>query len=227
MKKSEMVKILAMISFYYPKAKSPEEDENNNVDAMAAAWLEFFEPFTFEQVAAALKRHITNSTYEPRIADLLTELKVMQPTETKSQNTPEQAWALVLMAVKNSTYHSRREFEKLPADIKRRVGSAEVLQYWATVDDDGATLSVARANFLKNYGEDLKGHKMDDFMPASVKRLIQTAEPVPQLEAQTITEDVDETKIPMPPSKEEGDEEKANAFFELAKKIKENSKRKE
>ena len=211
MKRTDMYKVFAVISVYYPSATWAASASESMIDA----WMEMLAPYPFEVVSAALKRHVVNSTYEPRIADLLTEMKMLEPVESRTEMTAEQAWALVLMAVKNSSYHAKREFEKLPADIKRRIGSAGVLQYWATVDDDGATLSVARANFLRSYGEDLKGRKMESYMPDSVKKLQQTeTEQVKQL-----TEQTESKQEESPVSNIVSDESKAQQFFELAKKI--------
>lgn len=215
MKKSELFNLFAAIQVYYPSEKWAA----NPHDAVLDAWHEMFEPYPVEIVYAALKRHVVNSTYPPRISDLLTEIKLLAPVQGDgAAPTAEQAWALVLMAVKNSGYYAKQEFEKLPPDIQRRVGSYEVLRTWALAEDDGATLSVARANFLRNYGQDVQRQQMNEMLPESVKRLMQgSGDPVAEL-VERNTVDPSEP-IPQPPTKEQAREAQANQFFDLAKKI--------
>jgi len=220
MRKSEMYKIFAAIQVYYPTALWAA----NANDAMIEAWTEMLAPYPFEVVSAALKRHVVNSTYEPRVSDLLVEIKLLTPdaNEKKGTLTPEQAWALVLMAVKNSAYKAQTEFNKLPEEIRRRVGSAEVLKSWAVAEDDGQTLSVARSNFLKSFGEDYKAIQMNELMPESVKRLMATpSDPVKELVERNTADPAE----PIPTGRQsnsgadDADQRRAQKLFDLAAQV--------
>lgn len=208
MKSSEMYKIFAAISVYYPNATWASEAN----EAMIDAWHEMLEPYPFEVVSAALKRHVVNSTYEPKVKDILTEIMLMQPIKGKdTPMTVEQAWQMLMRAVRNSAYYSKQEYNKLPPDIQRRT-SPEDLKFLATIEDDGTALSVYRANFMRSYGETAKRHEMDNMLPASVVKMMPAEEPVKQI-AEAVAPVEEQNEEP------QGDEDRAQKFFDLAKQI--------
>lgn len=53
----------------------------------------------------------------------------------RNQNgmSEQDAWEMVNNALRNSSYGSAEEFAKLPKDIQRAVGSANMLRSWATI----------------------------------------------------------------------------------------------
>ena len=64
--------------------------------------------------------------------------------------TPQEAWALIDKATRNSTWNSGEEFAKLPPVVQRLVGSPMQLKEWAAMDTD--TLhSVIASNFQRSY----------------------------------------------------------------------------
>lgn len=79
-----------------------------------------------------------------------------------------QAWGLVSKALRNGLYHSQEEFDKLPENVKKAVGSAEQLHNWAT-SDYGTIESVIQSNFLRSYRRVVEKEKQVSLLPAGVR----------------------------------------------------------
>ena len=62
--------------------------------------------------------------------------------------TAQEAWNLVARAIRNSGYESRKEYDNLPPDIQRLVGSPEQLRDWAMMDSS-TVHSVVASNFQR------------------------------------------------------------------------------
>lgn len=220
MTKAEIVRLFISIVTMYSEAKWASEATQMTVDE----WYFHLEQYPRETVEAAFRRHVTNSPYPPKVSDIIAEIRLLAPLpKEKQQLTAEEAWALVLMAVKNSGYYSKREFDKLPPDIKRRVGSPEVLKQWALAEDEGQTISVARANFIRSYSEDVRERRNEPFMPVSIRTTLDKPDPVAQLvEANTVAPE----DVPTQPNETEDErrERLANTFFACAEQMRKKAK---
>ena len=70
------------------------------------------------------------------------------------------AWGVVLKALRNSTYHSEEEFNKLPLVIQKAVSSPGQLREWATMENlDGTGLNVIQSNFMRTYRLEIEREK--------------------------------------------------------------------
>lgn len=220
MKRTEMFKLFAAISIYYPSEKWAADPTDEMIDG----WLEPLAKYPAETVYAALKRHVVNSAYPPKVRDLLTEISLLLPPESKPHmRTVEEAFALVLMAVKNSAYHAKEEFEKLPPDIRRRIGSYQVL-YDLAVSEDETTMSVFRSTFMKNYGLDIAATEREYLMPDSAKAFLpKTDEPIKELVERNTVDPAE----PIPAAKPNDSEfdtdaqRRAQKIFDLVRRMKE------
>ena len=85
--------------------------------------------------------------FAPNIGDIRGKMRMLT---AKEGLTEQQAWALVSKATRNSAYNSEREFEKLPPEVQRAVGSPEQLKAWAIMDADTVE-SVVASNFMRSY----------------------------------------------------------------------------
>lgn len=113
------------------------------------------------------------------IAYMATEEKIPMPASIRkkalelAQNeiSEMQAWALVSKALRNGTYGAQEEFDKLPDDVKRAVGSADQLHNWAMTDEKTVE-GVIQSNFIKTYRTLREREKQDALLPQSVKNTL-------------------------------------------------------
>lgn len=145
MDKTETLKIMTVIKTAYPKYYT--DSETSNLQAAVRLWNSMFKETDYSVVATAVKAYIAVNKFPPTVADINEYiLMITQPKE----KTAFEAWEQVKQAVRNSSYNSETEFNKLPADIQQIVGSPETLRVWAM--SDAATLdSVIGSNFQKGY----------------------------------------------------------------------------
>ena len=132
-------------------------------------WSEMFRDDPVELVAAAVKALIATDTkgFPPHIGAVKERMRqISQP----AQMLPAEAWALVWKAVQRSGYNSREEFEKLPANLKRLVGTPEQLKAWSQMEAD-TVQSVVASNFQRSYQARAKQEADFQALPEDVKRL--------------------------------------------------------
>ena len=61
-----------------------------------------------------------------------------------------EAWSLVRRALRNSGYHAKEEYEKLPPMVRRAVGSPDNLYCWSQMDIVSVE-NIVQFNFLQVY----------------------------------------------------------------------------
>ena len=85
--------------------------------------------------------------------------------------TEQAAWALVAKAVRNGTWGAKEEFDALPPQIQRVVGSPTQLRDWAQMDSDSLH-SVVASNFQRSYRAKVKADKEYAALPSDVRKAI-------------------------------------------------------
>lgn len=147
MKIEETLKILSTLQTAYPAfyAKKTEEEL---IDA-AKLWSIMFRDESYEAVSAAVYAIIATQVegYPPTIGAV--KEKIYSLTK-KEELTEQGAWALVSKACQNGTYGYKKEFDKLPPEIQKAVGTPEQIREWASMDAD-TVQSVVASNFMRNY----------------------------------------------------------------------------
>lgn len=110
-------------------------------------WYSFLKDFDYEAVSKAVQEVLRSSRYKPTIADIIERIH----SETEQDRlTAMEAWSLVRRAMRNSIYGAEKEFEKLPEECRRAIGSPDNLREMATMDE--ATVeSVQQSHFIKTY----------------------------------------------------------------------------
>lgn len=83
----------------------------------------------------------------------------------------EDAWKAVLKALRNSTYNSREEYEKLPESVKRAVGSPETLRKWCMISDEELS-TVIYSQFVRIYNARQEESREYAMLAPSVKEYI-------------------------------------------------------
>jgi hypothetical protein len=165
--REEIIKILTIIKTAYPKyyANMTKQDAEDTV----ALYSEMFMNDNSTLVAAAVKNIITKSTYPPTIAEIKTEIYKM----TNEVETPIELWNMLKKAISNSTYNSKEEFDKLPDQVKRFVGSPNALRDLA-MNDSATNDTVVKGQFLKQIETITAQEKENKMMIPEVRNLLKS-----------------------------------------------------
>ena len=139
MDRTQTIKILAVLKSAYPHAF--QNMTKTDGEAMLNLWMAMFTEESYEEVNAAIGALISTRTvgYTPAIGEVKEQIrKLHHHSDLESR------------ACRNGSYHSIEEFNKLPPDVQRTVGSPEQLKQWAGMDAD-VVESVVASNFKKAF----------------------------------------------------------------------------
>lgn len=147
MDRTQTIKILAVLKSAYPHAF--QNMTKTDGEAMLNLWMAMFTEESYEEVNAAIGALISTRTvgYTPAIGEVKEQIRKLHHHSDLDENA---AWVLVSRACRNGSYHSIEEFNKLPPDVQRTVGSPEQLKQWAGMDAD-VVESVVASNFKKAF----------------------------------------------------------------------------
>lgn len=134
--------------------------------AILELWAAMFADEKAGLVGAAVKAIICDGTvkYAPTIGEVKDKIALL--TQPREMDEAE-AWALVAKAIRNGAYDAQREFEALPDNVRRIVGSHNQLHDWALMDSD-TVQSVVASNFQRAYRTRAKADKQYAALPQSV-----------------------------------------------------------
>lgn len=166
MTKEETLKIMSVLKTAYPRYYvNQTKDELVNAVNL---WSMMLEEYEYDVVSGAVKAIIATAKFPPTIAEVIERIgKITSPEELDASD----AWLLVKKAIRNSTYNSEREFERLPEAVQMVVGSHEQLRAWAC-DEESATDTVTASNFRRDYNIKIDRIKEYRAMPQSVKDML-------------------------------------------------------
>ena len=118
MNRQETMLIMAAMQAAYPRfyIDKTKEEMKQAVDL----WTSLFADDKAEVVTEAVKAMIITLKYPPTIADVKERIRLITALPQMSEF---EAWNVVFKAISNSCYNSGAEFEKLPQNIQRLVGS--------------------------------------------------------------------------------------------------------
>ena len=111
-------------------------------------WYSCLSDLDYGVVSVAVKRIASRSKYRPTIADIREEcgnLTVTEPLLSEAE-----AWNLVRVALRDSTYHAEERFAEFPEVVKKAVVSPARLQEWCQLSSDTVS-SVVRAEFRRSF----------------------------------------------------------------------------
>ena len=147
MDRIQTIKVLAVLKSAYPHAFQNMTKPDG--EAMLNLWMSMFAEETYEEVNAAIGALIATRTvgYSPTVGEVKEQLRKLHHHADIDENA---AWVLVSRACRNGSYHSIEEFNKLPPDVQRTVGSPEQLKQWAAMDADTVE-SVVASNFKRAF----------------------------------------------------------------------------
>lgn len=169
MDRTETVKILAILRGAYPQFYR-DTDKQEALDTVNL-WQSMFADDDFTIVSAAVKALISadEKGFPPVIGQVKARIrKITQPP----QITDGEAWALVSKAIRNGYYSSKEEFDALPENIRRIVGSPQQLKDWSMMDSD-TVHSVVASNFQRAYRVRTQNDAEYAALPPDVKKIME------------------------------------------------------
>ena len=164
MSREETKKIIAIMIASYPHYKP------DDMQMTLVAWDEMLRDYDYRTVAVALKTFIATDTsgFAPSIGQIIDNIaKVTVP----SSMGESEAWALVRKAIENGAYNSQREFDRLPGEIQKAVGSANQIHAWAI--DENYNEGVISSNFMRAYRTECKRQEEYNRMPKDIRARIE------------------------------------------------------
>ena len=173
MTKEETKQILQILRLNYPNSfkNLSDKDTYDFLDL----WVQAFHEDDVKIVVMAVKSIIYTDTREfyPNIAQVKKEMYKITHHDTLNEY---EAWTYVLNALKESRWSSKEEFEKLPLEVQKAVGSPSNLEEWAWIDNVDTLNGVIASNFYKSY----RKTKDDDFklfaLPNNIKQVLKLEE---------------------------------------------------
>lgn len=147
MTKKETIQVLTVLHAVYPGQNGTQTNEALQI--RAGIWNKIFADEPVSAVMAAVEAYIANDTkgFMPGPGQIKEQIAIMY----KDNNLSEQeAWDIVLSALKNSTYYADEEWAKLPDVVKQAVGSRNILRSWASVSLNELNTVIA-SNFKRDF----------------------------------------------------------------------------
>jgi len=164
--KNETIQVLSTLKAAFPNAYKGMSKADS--EAMVNLWCRLFADDDYVKVSRAVDALISTreSGWTPAIGEVKAEMAKLTVTDIP---TEEEAWAMIRKAVKNSYYHSEREFKKLPPQIQRAIGGAWQLKEWSNFSDE--SMERVSYSFKKAYREVKDDEIRNEKLPESVKSI--------------------------------------------------------
>ena len=149
---------------FYNRPGSPDMKQTIKI------WASMFQDDPLSVVVAAVKALIISDVkgYPPKIGQIKEKIRLLTTQDELSEG---EAWSLVANALRNGLYGSKEEFEKLPPDIQRIVGSSNKLREWAMMDTE-TMQSVVASNFQRDYRVRAKRKAEIEALPSDIKQIV-------------------------------------------------------
>ena len=167
MNRNETKEVVMAIYNLYPNWKP--SDLSFTVDT----WNVFLAEYDKKEVQVALATYVKSNTsgFAPSVGQLIQLLPSLIKKEESLLNEAE-AWSLVRKAIRKSSYYADEEFQKLPSEIQKAVGSPANLRIIACNEDYNE--EVESSNFKRAYRTVLAREKEIQRMPKQIQDLIGT-----------------------------------------------------
>ena len=111
-------------------------------------WYSCLQDLDYAAVCGAVKRLAMTNPNRPTIADIRKECVVL--TDTAPKMSEAEAWSMVRMALRDSSYHAEEQFDAFPEIVKKAVVSPARLKEWGQMPSDTVG-SVVRAEFRRSF----------------------------------------------------------------------------
>lgn len=134
-------------------------------------WYRTLQDLDYKAVYMAVEEYILTEEKQPLPASI--RKKTMMVSQPQELNENE-AWALVSRALRNGIYNSESEFNKLPPNVQKAVGSPQNLHNWATSDYE-AIETVIASNFRRTYSTVVNRESEIKSLPQQMQNAIKIA----------------------------------------------------
>lgn len=133
-------------------------------------WFALLGDLPYKAANIAIQKHMLTEKFPPTPAEI--REKAAQMIETQETEMSElEAWALVRKAIRNSGYHAKEEFDKLPEACQIAVGNVANLEEWAKMDYEKVE-SVGQSHFIRNFRTAVLRIKEEQKLPEQTRKLI-------------------------------------------------------
>lgn len=164
MNREETKAILAILKAGYPNfyKDMTKEDATNTINL----WTAMFADDPAQVVTEAVKSLMCTLKFPPTIADVKEKISLITQPPTM---TEMEAWQIVKSAM--SYYNATETFGRLPAILRRIVGSPNQLREWAVMEAETVN-SVVQSNFMRSYKAAVAQEKERAMLPESTRQMI-------------------------------------------------------
>jgi len=162
----ETAKIIALMREFY------KDSESTTIQAKVRAWHMLLRNYDYSVAEAAVMSLASDykNEFMPAPGRLIERIKLIGSSNSLSA---QDAWSLVSRAVAHTDwFNPSKQFDALPEDVRRAVGSPQVLKEWGMVDVDTFN-TVIYSNFLRAYETQRKRAEALGAIPGPAKELIQ------------------------------------------------------
>lgn len=164
----DTAEIMTLLQAEYPGSFSKLDERQMGLKL--ELWIREFEADEFNLVYAAVRLLMKeNREFAPNIGQIRDKMALLL---TPDELDETQAWALVAKACTNGLYGAQKEFDKLPPEVQRVVGSPEQLKAWAGMDAE-TVQSVVASNFRRSFRVRQSREKELAMIPADIRAMIQ------------------------------------------------------
>lgn len=163
---AETAELIAILREYYPR-----DVESTSIKAKVKAWHMILQDWDYELVKAAAVAFVSSDDrgFMPAPGQILDKIKTLAETGALPAG---EAWRLVSDAVTRcDRFNPAKEYNKLPPEVQRAVGSPQMLVEWGNVDPQSFQTVIA-SNFRRAYDTRQKREQEIAVLPESVRRVI-------------------------------------------------------
>ena len=165
MTKDEFTKLAKILRTVYTADKFLQTKEALEI------WYRLLQDIPYQPALAAVELYITSNKFPPTIADIREKAyEVKEKASGKPSLSEGEAWALVKKALTRSIYYYDEEWEKLPPEIQKAMGSAMNLHDIAASDD--VNMQVEESLFSRRYRAEIEKAREEEKMHPKIKELI-------------------------------------------------------
>lgn len=167
MKKTEMIRIFAVLTAAYPKFDTFQNPEQ--LKPIIEIWTEMFQDAEFNIALVAIKKLILESPFPPTIADVRKQVAEIT-TPKVNQIDAGQAWGEVMRAVKNYGFYdpegALKSMSPVTQEVVKRISWREICM------QEEEKMGVLRGQFLRIYDSMAQRQKQDALLPLTMQAQI-------------------------------------------------------
>lgn len=182
---AQTAQLMMSLQIAYPRYYADKTDAD--IDAAISLWHRLLGQYDYQLAEAAVCALIATQKFPPAVSEVIQQIQSLTAPE---QMTELEAWRLVRRAIKGASMaadsrrmqggaldprtSAERNFEQLPPELQRLVGSPSQLAEWEKLDD-GRIESVLQSNFMRSYTARMKRDREFEAMPPEIKALLRQA----------------------------------------------------